>query len=596
MRIDKSKRAVAWGISDIMELDLTENVKFSASHLKLFDNIAGKIKLSYIEMINHLGKENSNNIDWWISEIANRNTFSSRLFWDCCLLIFVKEILKNNSSITEIKLSSFLVKKVLCGYLRDNYPNIKVTLIVNRRKQLKDILFPIINYFYLIFIYATRAIMGKLIIKQISPLLLRDLTLVDTFVFDDSCNKGVFQDRYFGGFDKYLSKTEAQSFFYNPTLVISLRKTLSVFRAMKNSRQRFLLKECFLTPADYIFAFLYPWRAIKLMPPRTYWEGFDLTPLLRGEWYYHLTSLRSIEGLLKYRFAARLKGAGLSIRLIIDWFENQSIDKGANAGFHKAYPNVPIVGYMTSFSKYYMCMAHPTSEEYRAGVLPQVLAVSGKGFTSSIKAFCPEIKVVTAPAFRHAWVWQEESPQQSDPQYTTVLVALSLLYEECVNSLQACIDALKHDLPHRVRFWLKPHPCSIPLERIVKKAGVTLPPEFRIVNGDFSEWVEKSDIILGNESSTLLEALARGKPAIVIGHRSRVTMHSIPDAVPLGLWQLCFTSKEVAAAIKFFINRDDKKLQKHRNIANTVREEYFVPVSKESTRNFLLFDEASSKH
>ena len=317
--------------------------------------------------------------------------------------------------------------------------------------------------------------------------------------------------------------------------------------------------------------------------------GFDLTPLLRSEWYHHLTSLRSIEGLLKYRFAARLKEAGLSFRLIIDWFENQSIDKGANAGFHKFYPEVPLVGYMSGFSKYYMCMAHPTSEEYRAGVLPQVVAVCGQGFTSSIKAFCPQIKVITAPAFRHAWVWNADS-QQSDPQYTTVLVALSLLYEECVNSLKACIDALRHDLPSRVRFWLKPHPCSIPLEKILKKAGVTLPPEFKIISGDFPGWMEKADIIVGNESSTVLEALARGIPAIVIGHRSRVTMQTIPDAVPLGLWQLCFTPREVAEAIKYFINRDNKDLEKHKKIGNSVREQYFLPVSEKSTRKFLMFE------
>jgi hypothetical protein len=430
--------------------------------------------------------------------------------------------------------------------------------------------------------------MGKFIFNSLLNQLPPKLTLVDTFVFDDSFDHEVFHDRYFGEFKKYLSKAEAQLFYYNPTLVITLRKTLTVFRAMKLSGQ-FLPKEYFLKPADYIFAFLYPLRALKLMPPRTYWEGLDLTPLLRTEWYYHLTSLRSIEGLLKYRLAARLKEAGLTFRLIIDWFENQSIDKGANAGFHQFYPEVPLIGYLSVFSKYYLCMAHPTSEEFRAGVLPSVVALCGKGFTSSIKAFCPQIKVITAPAFRHAWVWKEE-PIQSDPQYPTVLVALSLLYEECVNTLKACIDAWRHDLPASVRFWLKPHPCSTPLEKIITKAGITLPPEFRIISGGFPEWMEKADIIVGNESSTILEALARGIPAIVIGHQSRVTMHSIPDAVPLGIWQLCFTPGEVAEAIKFFIHRDDNDLQKHKKIAKIVRETYFEPVTGKSTRKFLKLE------
>jgi hypothetical protein len=296
-----------------------------------------------------------------------------------------------------------------------------------------------------------------------------------------------------------------------------------------------------------------------------------------------------MEGLRKYRFAARLKEAGISLRLVIDWFENQIIDKGANAGFRKFYPEVPVIGYRSVAPKHYLCMFHPTSEEYGAEVLPQAVAVCGKGFTSSLKAFCPPIKVITAPAFRNAWVWQED-PIQSDPNYTTVLVALSFVYEECVNSLKACINALRYDLPSRVRFWVKPHPGSMPLEKIIQKAGVTLPPEFRTISGGFAEWMKKADIIVGNESGTVLEALARGIPAIVIVHRSRVTMHSIPDAVPLGLWQLCYTSREVAEAIKYFINRDDNDLQRHKEIGETIREQYFEPVTETGVRMFFLLE------
>ena len=67
-------------------------------------------------------------------------------------------------------------------------------------------------------------------------------------------------------------------------------------------------------------------------------------------------------------------------------------------------------------------------------------------------------------------------------------------------------------------------------------------------------------------------------------------MHSIPDAVPKGLWQLCYTPREVAEAIKYFINRDDKELQQHKKIAKTIREQYFEPVSEKSTRKFLLLE------
>jgi hypothetical protein len=432
----------------------------------------------------------------------------------------------------------------------------------------------------------TRYLVNKLTRKDLPAQLPQNCTLLDVFIFDDSFNHGEFQDRYFSGFKQYISPREAQAFFYNPTLLCSLLKTRSIFRAMSRSRERFLPKEYFLKPSDYIFAFLYPFRALKLIPPRTHWEGLDITGLLRAIWYEHLSSMSTTEGLLKYRFARRLRQAGVSLRLVIDWFENQIIDKGANAGFRQFFPEVPIIGYNTVCSKHYQCMVHPTSAEYQAGVLPQVVAVCGKGFAASRQAFCKEIEVITAPAFRNAWVWRQATACP-DPYHITILLVLSVVVEESLTSLKACIAAAECGLPPRVRFWVKPHPGGIAMEKLLLQAGISLPPGFTVVEGDFTRWAEKADIIVGNESGTVLEALAKGIPAIVIGNRSRLTLHAIPDAVPQEIWQLCFTPGEVAGAIKSLSNSRNGKRQSHQKLAESIREQYFEPVTETGVRAFL---------
>ena len=572
-----------------MKLDLSKNGHLSLTHLKLLNTIADEIKSSYMEMINQVGRGNEQNIDWWVSEIASRNTYTSRLYNDCCLLIFIKEVLKQEPGINEIIVGSLPLQKVLLQYVRKVYPDMRVNCKARWQNKIKFITYPVLRYFYSILLLVTRYLVGRYTIRHLAERLPPDCTLVDTFVFDHSFNGGVFHDRYYPGFLNYLSREDEQSVYYNPTILASYRNTISVFLSMSRSRQRFLPKEAFLKPSDYSFAFGYPFRAIKLHPKPTYWEGLDITLLLRSIWYDHLTSFSSMEGLLKYRFARRLREAGVSLRLVIDWFENQIIDKGANAGFRKFYPEVPIIGYCVNCSKYYLCMSHPTSEEYKAGVLPNVLAVCGKGFIYQRKVFCPELEVITTPAFRHAGVWKEASTRP-DPNHTTVLIALSLLVEECIISLRACIDAVMLGLPPNVRFWVKPHPAAKSIEKLMVQDGITLPSNFTVIDGDFREWAEKADIIVGNESSTVLEALARGIPVIVIGNTSGITMHCVPDAVPLGLWQLCYTPSELAGAIKFFINRDDEDLQRHKKIAETIREQYFEPVTQKGARKFLLLD------
>lgn len=572
-----------------MELDLTENGALSVPHIELLNNLADELKLSYHKLINRLGTGKEHNIDWWVSEISSRNTYSNSLFDDYCLLHLAKRVIQEEPELSVIKVDSLALKLTLQGYVRDNYPRIKINCTAGWKQHLKFIIFPIIRYFYAIFVYVTRYTISKFTIKPSTGRLQAGITLVDVFVFDHSFEGGIFHDRYFDGFDQYLSEKEAQLVFYNPTLLISFRKTVSAFVAMSRSPQRFLPQESYLRLSDYLFAFLYPFRALKLIPQKTVWEEFDLSFLLRSIWYYHLSSFSTIEGLLKYRFAARLREAEVPLRLVIDWFENQLVDRGANAGFRKFYPEVPVIGYSSIDLKHYLCMTHPTSQEYEAEVLPKVIAVSGKGFEASKKAFCPELETITAPAFRYGWVWRE-AVGRPDPNYTTILVALSLLRGECLNTLRAIIGAAKSDLPANVRFWVKPHPAAMPLAKLLAQAGLTLPPGFEVKRGDFSEWAEQADIIVGNESGTVLEALARGTPVIIIGHRSRITVHAIPDAVLQGIWQLCYTSDKVAQAIRYFIKRSEEELQRHQKIASLIREQYFEPTTEKSTREFLRLE------
>ena len=50
-------------------------------------------------------------------------------------------------------------------------------------------------------------------------------------------------------------------------------------------------------------------------------------------------------GLLYYRFSRRFSEKGIKVRLLIDWYENQVIDRGLIKGFHDFFKNVPVYGY-----------------------------------------------------------------------------------------------------------------------------------------------------------------------------------------------------------------------------------------------------------
>ena len=52
---------------------------------------------------------------------------------------------------------------------------------------------------------------------------------------------------------------------------------------------------------------------------------------------------------------------------LADWFENQVIDKGWNAGFNKFYPEVKSVGYSGQFpSQNYLCSFPTSCEKFKS--------------------------------------------------------------------------------------------------------------------------------------------------------------------------------------------------------------------------------------
>ena len=110
----------------------------------------------------------------------------------------------------------------------------------------------------------------------------------------------------------------------------------------------------------------------------------------------------------------RLKQKNIKIRLIIDWFENQVIDKAFNMGIRKFLPDVKLKGYqVVDNNPFYLCY-FPSKLEYDSRVLPSELYVSGKSFIPTIKENCPELKAKLAPAFRYSHIYKKREEQSNN--------------------------------------------------------------------------------------------------------------------------------------------------------------------------------------
>lgn len=567
-----------------MRLDLSGRVPLSADHARLLDRVAEELRRPFVEMIEGLSVRAGRNIDWWVSELASRNTYTSSLFEDCCRVEFVRRILEQNSDITEIVVPRRDLSTVLRAEARE--ASWKVTIVTDRRIRaaLRDGFAPFRAYAVTLVFVVCYRILARLLRPSRPLRVLHNAVFLDTFVLNSSFDKGSYEDRYYRGFAGALTERERKGIVYVPTLLTSVGRSMRIFRALRRAPENFVIKEQYLTASDYLFALSYPFRALRLRPPSTMLNSIDVTPLLRGVWYRHLGSASSVDGLLKFRFARGLKRAGVRPRLVIDWFENQIIDKGANAGFKWFYPDVPIIGYQGFFvPRHYLCM-YPTQSEWDSAVLPDVVAVTGRALVEGRKEFLQGLEVVTAPAFRFSDVWRDS--QLSNGKTGTVLVTLHLTTRNAVELLQAVARAASRVAPHDVRFWIKPHPGGRSCSELMERARVD-GRNFVIVETEFSDLLSQCDVVCTNTSSTGVQAVARGVPVIIVGSRTGLTQNPIPDAAPAALWKLCYTDMELADAILEFVGRPPSIREKQVALSREFREAYFEPVTTSSVRRFL---------
>ena len=106
-------------------------------------------------------------------------------------------------------------------------------------------------------------------------------------------------------------------------------------------------------------------RIRKLIIKDFIFDGIDFSNLISDEIDllngYHI----AIEGWLNFYFFKRLQNENVKIIKLIDWWENQSTDKGMNMGVKKFFPNTPTLGYLGYVPRHLELQLFPTKIHFK---------------------------------------------------------------------------------------------------------------------------------------------------------------------------------------------------------------------------------------
>jgi len=562
-----------------LSLDLRWRGRIGREHTQQFNRLALKIQPEFIHCISKLSRPFLNNLDWWTENVSSRNTFTSPLFYRVCSLLYLRQLFASGKAVDQIVIDSkaqeHLIKLLLQKYSID----CRVVVTISWSSRLREFLMPFaVGIKYVLLWLFVRLLWHK---KRPSPI--DRLTLIDTFVFSGFEHK----DRYYPGLWEALSDKERAKLWFVPTFYgYSVTAVAKAIRLLASSERQWLFREQFIQVSDLVYALLHKQRAKKLQIGKCKFREFDIEGLVKEELDSYSEFGAAVIGLLNQRFFMRLKKENISLRLVIDWSENQVVDKGWNAGVRTYFPETKSIGYQGyAVTPHYLVM-YPTEAEFSAAVLPQTIAVIGGGFVESRKQYCPQQEMIVGPAFRFSKIYSFKPAPKGDEH--TILVALPKDLDEAADIIRLLPESL---LSKKELCWMiKPHPAQnlAALQRMVKG----FPQALWLHENSIDQLLSRATLVITSASSVGMEAIACGIPVIIVAGSQGLIHNPIPQAIPQEIWRLCYNSAEICEAITQRLAaqsaEDHRRLEQ---IGAMMRAAYFEPVTPEGIRAFLGLSE-----
>lgn len=496
------------------------------------------LRKTYNNWIGKISKPFSNDIDWWVNVIGERNNLNSDLFHYFCILETLNELKKKKINIKTIKVNSIYLKKII---LKKHF---LVKNIVTEKLIKKDFLRILKIIFYQTFIF----ILAKFYKKNVNS----EISIIDYFIVGNSLST----KRYYG---KLEDKIKYENIFFVPTIVNT--NILDLISLVKNIRYKknIFLKESLINTSDFFQSISYFTRLKKFDKKYKNILNYDLSEIVLDE----LKCLRNyntiIISLNNYFFFKTLKDKKFKIKTSVNWFENTAVDKGWNFGLNKFFKNVNSYGYQ-GFTCYkdFLCL-DPVKHEVQYKLIPNKIIIIGKKYFKPKIEFYNKLKILQGYAFRFDYLIKQHLKKKN-----LILVCLNLnkkINTDIINTIKQS-QFLKNK-----KIIFKIHPAL----KINKKDFFN--KNYIISKKPFEYLIGRSKaLITAGSSSTIIESICNGVP-VIVPFKDYMTEFSLETIdLPKKLYRVSEDKKNFDKNLNYFLNK--KNILTIKNVKN-IKKNYF---------------------
>jgi hypothetical protein len=522
----------------VNKLDLRKDGKLSVENAKIITAIQQGVQQEYTDFIGNLIKANKVEDLQWLMQVTCRNTYISKIYDLMCRLSLLECLLKDGKNISCIYIDSPAIEYPVIELLERYNSKTKIYIIECKGNKKFSLIKNIVRNLY----YCLNLWLWPLLIKNKSKPK-TSVFLLDTFLLKGSFDENLkLQDRHYPGLIDMIPDTLKDKTWYLSTLSGFKYPWdwIQVFSQVSKSVDSIILKEYWLKPKDYLFAIQKSITLAKTIDKIPSWNGLNISRIVKEEIMYEKGGHAITQSILMYLSFNRYKESGIKIDGMVDWFENQTVDRGLYLGMRKYFPDTYIKGYLGFVPEEYYVGIFPAKYENEAHMLPDELLVVGNNYANDMKRFFSQMKVFNAPAFRFKDVLSIK--QKRNNRRDVILLALPMKFDEIARIIGTVVD-LNFD-NSAYRWIIKPHPTSSEKD-IQKLIPNSLSSVFEFSNLPLTEIFQNTHLLITSASSAALEAAVSGIYVAIIGNRSGPTINRLSGLVDESFWSICYTAEDL---------------------------------------------------
>jgi len=399
-----------------------------------------------------------------------------------------------------------------------------------------------------------------------------DLIIISTFTMIDKIYPtDGFDDPYLGALYKIMEKRNRQfvilCFLFGDKLW-NLRRRFQTYNILAEDGSNFVTEFEIMGIREWFdllkFVLFYPVAVVKLI--RKDFGNYD--ELLREE------LIETLDKVQLWNYTRYLTGRRLHLltgqRLkVIEWYENQVIDKLLNKGIRESGSKSTIYGCQFFLKFPLFTNLYPLTSELIHDVLPDEILVSGKYYVDEN----PDLRIKQGISPRYSYVFDVNLNEQGILDRKDVLILLTYYKDESMRIIKLAERLNKNKWSHRIK--VKLHPNHLLLRPF------NYPDLWQYTEEDLDTLLLNSSIVITGSTSATMEAAVMGSSVVILGNDKGLTYNPMPEYGKGKIWDMVFDSGGLVQAIDRLSQYRREHPDKVITMANRLKDMFFTQATEE---------------